>query len=93
MFHTKINGTIVVFSENGTFKAHIDFRWTVPLIIDVTGVARDILSCKVGATHETHCSGLARNAQLLIHSSLFSSTQGIDMDDGLQPKSFISFMW
>ena len=32
MFHTQINGAIVVFSENLTFKAHIDFHGSVPLI-------------------------------------------------------------
>ena len=32
MFHIQINGTIVVFSENWTFKAHIDFRGSVSLI-------------------------------------------------------------
>ena len=32
MFHTQINGTIVVVSENWTFKANVDFRGSVPLI-------------------------------------------------------------
>ena len=32
MFHTQINGTIVVFSGNWTIKAHVDFRGSVPLI-------------------------------------------------------------
>ena len=31
MFHTQINGTIIVFSEKLTFKTLIDFRGTVPL--------------------------------------------------------------
>ena len=30
MFHTQINGTIIVFSEK-IFEAHIDSRGTVPL--------------------------------------------------------------
>ena len=35
MFHTQISGTIVVFSENLTFEAHIDFRVTVPLRVAI----------------------------------------------------------
>ena len=31
MFHTQINGTIVVFLENWTVRAHFDFRGSVPL--------------------------------------------------------------
>ena len=31
MLHTQINGTIVDFSKNWNFKAHIDFREGVPL--------------------------------------------------------------
>ena len=33
MFHTQINGNVVVFLEKRTFKAHIDFRGSVPLNI------------------------------------------------------------
>ena len=41
MFHTQINGSFVVFSEKQTFKAHIDFRGSVPLRMSVHGIFCD----------------------------------------------------
>ena len=34
MFHSQINGTIVTFMEKSTFKAHVDFHGSVPLITE-----------------------------------------------------------
>ena len=35
MFHTQTNGSIVVFSEKLTVKAHIDFHMILPLLANL----------------------------------------------------------
>ena len=46
MVHIQKNGTKVVFSENLTFKDHIDFRGTVTLSV----LMAQVLGCRLGLT-------------------------------------------
>ena len=55
MFHTQVNGIIVGISEKWTFKAHVAFHETVPLILRFNGLME---------TSQTSASDFLRNTYL-----------------------------